>query len=566
MYQWTLGAPTAQYDYIIIGAGSAGCVLANRLSADRRLAVLLLEAGGEDRSIWLRIPLGVGKALMDERLVWNAYTDPEPELHGNRVHWPSGRVLGGSSSVNGMVFVRGHPAKYDQWRDAGCPGWGFRDVLPYFRKLEDCSFGDRRLRGAGGPVAVSQVGGDAITDGFVEACVECGIARTADYNDESAEGVSRLQLSTRNGVRCSAARAYLSSVRWRPNLEVVTGAVATQVRFQGRRAAGVRYLRGGAALEALARKEVLLCAGAIRSPQLLELSGVGDPHRLRDIGVPMVCDLPGVGENLQDHLMARIGFECNRPVTVNDMVRERWRLAIALLRYALRRDGVFATPSLTATAYARTRDGLPCPDVRLQVGLSSGSGRLSISRETGLDPFSGFHLGGYFLYPRSRGSVHVQSLDAGDQPSIRANYLSDPLDRETGVRAMKLLRTIAAKAPLASFIVREVRPGPDARSDDELLDYLRRTGQTCWHPCGTCRMGNDAGAVVNPDLTVRGVTGLRVVDASVMPFMVASNTNVPVLMIAEKAADMVLEDARRAAGTAPAFSRMQETAPPPSES
>ncbi len=532
-----------EFDYIIVGAGSAGCVLANRLSADPRRSVLVLEAGGSDDSIWLRIPLGVGKALMDERLVWNAFTEPEPELHDHRMHWPSGRVLGGSSSVNGMVFVRGHPAKYDEWRDAGCPGWGYRDVLPYFRKLEDCPFGDRRLRGAGGPVAVSQLAGDAITDGFIEACVAMGIQRTADYNDERAEGVSRLQLSTRNGVRCSAARAYLSPARSRPNLHVITEAVATQVRFKDRRAIGVSYLHRGAMLEASARKEVLLCAGSMRSPQLLELSGVGDAGLLQGIGVPVVCDLPAVGENLQDHLMARIGFECNRPATVNDMVRERWRLAIALLRYALRRDGVFATPSLTATAYARTRDGLPCPDVRLQIGLSSGTGRLSISRETGLDPFSGFHLGGYFLYPRSRGSVHVQSLDARVQPRIRANYLSDPLDRETSVRAMKLLRTIAAKAPLASFIVREVRPGPDAQNDDELLDYVRRTGQTCWHPSGTCRMGSDAAAVVNPDLTVRGVTGLRVVDASVMPFLVASNTNVPVLMIAEKAADLILREA-----------------------
>jgi choline dehydrogenase len=317
------------------------------------------------------------------------------------------------------------------------------------------------------------------------------------------------------------------------------------VLFVERRAAGVRYRRGGGTLEAQARAEVLLCAGAVRSPQLLELSGIGAADRLRELGVTLVRDLPAVGENLQDHLMSRLAFECSRPLTINDMVRERWRLALALMRYAVRRDGVFATPSLTATAYARTRNGLRFPDVRLQLGLSSGTGRLSISPETGLDPFSGFHLGAYFLYPRSRGSLHASSLDVQDQPRIRANYLSDPLDRDTSVRGLKLLRAVAAQPSLAALIKREVRPGPDAGTDEELLEHVRRTGQTCWHPCGTCRMGSDAGAVVNPDLTVRGVAGLRVVDASVMPFLVASNTNVPVLMIAEKAADLITQ------GTAP---------------
>jgi choline dehydrogenase len=493
--------------------------------------------------LWVRVPLGVGKLLNDERFVWKASTEPEAQLHGNRLYWPSGRILGGSSSVNGIVFVRGHPAKYDEWRAGGCPGWGYSDVLPYFMKLEDCAFGDPAVRGRGGPISVTELDGDPISNAFVEACGESGYPRVADYNAHLPDGAAPLQVSTRNGLRCSAAVGYLEPAMRRSNLRVVTGALATHVAFDGTRARGVGYLVGGQRKQANARREVLLAAGAIRSPQLLELSGVGDAGLLRERGIKVVAHLPGVGRNLQDHLMPRITFECNRPITVNDMLGNPLSLARSLLRYVVFRKGLFATTTLTALAYVRGRADSAYPDIRLQSALVSAESRFSTSRKTGIDAFPGFHIGGYFLYPASRGELHVGSLDANDAPKIHANYLSHPVDREMIVAVLKLIRKIASRPALARLIVRETRPGPTVATDDELLDYARRTAQTCWHPSGTCKMGIGPDAVVDSDLRVRGIEGLRVIDASVMPFLTASNTNIPTIMIAEKGADLVLRDA-----------------------
>ena len=526
------------YDVAIVGAGSAGSVLAARLSADGRRRVLLLEAGGRDASPWIHIPLGVGKLLADERYMWKVDTEPQAGLKGNRLYWPSGRVLGGSSSVNGMVFVRGHPHRYDAWRDDGCPGWGYADLLPYFRKLEDCAFGDPAERGRGGPIAVSRWSGDPLTDGFVAACREAGFPVARDYNVGEPEGASPLQYSTRKGRRCSAAVGYLRGAERRANLEIRTGALARRVVFEGRRAVGIEYLQEGAVRDARAR-EVILCAGALRSPQLLELSGVGDAEVLKRAGIPVLHHLPGVGENLQDHLMPRLAFECNVRSTVNDLLGNPLRMAAALARYALFREGLFSTPSLTGTAFVRSKPDAPHTDVRLQIAQVSASSRFSVSRATGIDPHSGFHLGGYFLFPRSRGRLHLRSRDPAEAPVIDANYLAHPEDAEALLAVMRLMRRVASQPALARYIVREVRPGPKVADDAAMLDYARETGQTCWHPAGTCRMGDGPGAVVDPALRVRGLEGLRVVDASVMPHLVASNTNIPVIAIAERAADLI---------------------------
>jgi choline dehydrogenase len=529
------GAAQGRYDFVVVGAGSAGCVLANRLTADARTTVLLLEAGPRDTDPWIHVPLGYGKLFKKTSVNWSYWSEPEPQLNGRRIFTPRGKVLGGSSSINGLVYTRGQSEDFDDWET---PGWSFGELLPYFRKSEDQAGEGLRgdaLHGRGGPLAVSdQSEPHELCDAFIEAAVQAGHPRNPDFNGEQQEGAGYQQLTARHGRRCSTATGYLKPVLHRENLTVVTDALVSKVLFEGKKAVAVQYVKDDKQVEANATREVILCGGAINSPQILQLSGVGPAALLKEHGIPVLLDQPNVGEHLQDHFQARIVLKCTRPVTVNDDLQSWWRMARMGLRYALLRKGPLAVSAGYAGGFWRTRAELKRPDVQTHF-LTFSTDRMGEQ----LHPFSGFTASICQLRPTSRGSVRIRSADPREAPAIRYNYLATEHDRRTMIDGMRLLRRILEQPAIRPYIASEHVPGAQVQTDDDWLAYFREAGTTIYHPTCTARMGTGADAVVDSHLRVKGLEGLRVVDASVMPAVVSGNTNAAVIAIAEKAADLI---------------------------
>jgi choline dehydrogenase len=532
-------AEDSTHDFVVVGAGTAGCALAARLSENGRHSVLLLEAGPKDDSLWIHIPIGYGKTMFHPVYNWRFETEPDPGMNGRRIYWPRGRCLGGSSSINGLIYIRGQHEDYDHWAALGNDGWAWKDVLPYFRKLESNSRGASELHGADGPISCSDISGrHELIEAIIAGAGSLGVPRNDDFNGERQEGVGYFQLFTRKGWRSSTAVAYLKPARGRPNLRVETGAHATRVLFEGTRATGVEYRQHGRLKSARAGREVILAAGALQSPQLLQLSGVGPAQLLREHAIAVVADRPGVGENLQDHLQLRLVFKCAKPITTNDDLASWWRSAKIGLQWLFLREGPLAIGINQGGLFTRVLPESTRPDIQFHIATLSAD--LAGAKP---HPFSGFTLSVCQLRPGSRGTVRIKSADPFQAPAMVPNYLSTEEDRRCAVEAVKYARKLAATAAVAPYVREEYRPGPGVGSDAEILDWCRGNGATIFHPSGTCRMGSDAMAVVDSRLRAIGVAGLRVVDCSVMPTLVSGNTNAPVAMIAERASDLILADA-----------------------
>jgi choline dehydrogenase len=536
---WGMRGLETEFDYVVVGAGSSGCVLANRLSANGSVRVAVIEAGPRDSSFWIHLPIGYGRTMWDPVVNWKFETEPEPNMVGRQIYWPRGRVLGGSSSINGLIVIRGQHEDYDRWARNGASGWSWNEVRPYFIKIEsNADLAGDQLHGSSGPLPVSSIGRrHELIEAFIAAGEANGVARTEDFNGRAQEGAGYFQLTTRNGWRMSAADAYLRAATKRANVSVLTDTQVLRILFDGRQAIGVACRTGETTRVVKARRGVILSAGAIQSPQLLMLSGIGPAKHLQEHDVPVLIDRPSVGQNLQDHLQFRLIYRCAKAITTNDALRTLWGRAKLGLEWLLFRTGALAVGINQGGMFARLMANAKTPDIQFHVAT------LSADIAGGkVHDFPGFTLSVCQLRPESRGHIALASSDPMARPRIFANYLATATDRDYAVQSIGFARKLAGTPPLADLVEAEVTPSPGVRTEGEVLDFARRNGATIFHPSGTCRMGSDEDAVVDPRLRVRGVAGLWVVDCSIMPTLVSGNTNVPAMMIAEKAADMILED------------------------
>jgi choline dehydrogenase len=534
------------FDYIVSGAGSAGAAVAARLSESGRYRVLLLEAGPPDSNPWIHIPLGFAKTYVDPRVNWKFESAPHPKLNGRQIYVPRGKTLGGTSSINGMVYMRGHPRDYDGWRQQGCVGWDWENVLPFFRKAQNQARGESDLHGVGGPLHVSDTPTRSeLADALIEAAAGLGLPRTDDFNGKKQEGAGYYQTTTGRNRRWSSAKAYLAPARSRANLVVRPDSQATRILFEGTRAVGIEYQSTMGGRRARARREVIISGGTYGSPQLLQLSGLGPADHLREMDIPVVRDMPAVGSNLHDHFGIYLMWRCSKPITMNDLENSWPRKIMAALRYGLRRDGPMAINGIRAGVFARSDDSLERPDIQINL-LEWSTLERSINRVVP-HPFSGFTLGPVHLAPDGRGTVRLSSPDPLAPPRITFGFLGSEYDMRAMVSGVKLARALAAQPAMKAYAIEELVPGSAAAGDADLEAFVRETGVTNHHPTSSCAMGVGSNSVVDPRLRVHGIDGLRVADASIMPSVVAGNTNAPSIMIGEKAAAMILEDADRLA-------------------